>query len=361
MECFSNLKVVELASVLAGPAVGMFFAELGAEVIKIENARSGGDLTRKWKHPNEDPKSLTSAYFSSVNYGKKHLLLDFQNQDQHRQMTELVKDVDILLVNFKHGDAKKFGVDYEAMQKLNPALIYGEISGFSSMPERTAFDVVLQAEAGFMFMNGNPDYPPTKMPVALIDLLAAHQLKEGILTAIIQRQNSGKGCKVTASLEKSAIASLANQASNWLMNNVIPQRIGSLHPNIAPYGETLICRNNKAVVLAIGTNAQFEKLCEVLEVKELASRPEYISNQDRVNSRSALLTELQSAASNWTRDELTSALIANNVPAGAIRNMEEVFQSPAAKSMILREFVDGKETRRVSTIAFEINETSAIE
>ena len=266
---FKNLKVVELASVLAGPAVGMFFAELGAEVIKIENATTGGDVTRKWKLPTESPNASQSAYYSSVNWNKQTIFADLTTETDQTKIHDLIKTADIIISNFNHQSAQKLKMDYDTLQKINPKLIFAQLTAYGENDDTPAFDVVLQAEAGFMYMNGEAEREAVKMPVALIDLLAAHQLKEGILVALLQRQQTGKGSFVTASLVESAISSLANQATNWLMGNHIPQRMGTMHPNIAPYGDVFYTADDKPIVLAVGTERQFENLCAVLNISEI--------------------------------------------------------------------------------------------
>lgn len=269
MNIFENLKVIELSSVLAGPLVGTFFAELGAEVIKIENIKTGGDVTRSWKLSTENPEESISAYYAAANYGKTSLLKNLKKDSDFQEILTLIKKSDILIANFKPGDAQKLKLDFETLRPINPSLIYGEITGFGENDPRVAYDVVLQAETGYMSMNGEHGYPPLKMPLAFIDILTAHQMKEGILCALLQRSADGKGRKVTVSLYNSAIASLANQASNWLMNKHIPKKIGSLHPNIAPYGETFQCQDGKWIVLAVGSDQQFAKLAVLLELPEL--------------------------------------------------------------------------------------------
>ena len=154
---------------------------------------------------------------------------------------------------------EKFGLDYNSLKEINPHLIYGNISGYGSKSSRAAYDVVLQAETGFMSINGEPNSKPLKMPVALIDVLAAHQLKEGILVALLNKEKHNMGALVEVSLYDTAVSSLKNQATNWLMGNFIPQSIGSKHPNIAPYGETFLTKDNQHIVLAIGSNNHFEK------------------------------------------------------------------------------------------------------
>ncbi|HRW98805.1 MAG TPA: CoA transferase, partial [Cyclobacteriaceae bacterium] len=179
-ELFTGLKVVELASVLAGPSVGQFFAELGAEVIKVENLHGGGDVTRTWKGNGEQTGDV-SAYFSSVNWGKKSLALDLSKKEGREIVQQLASKADLIIASYKPGDAEKLGVDYGTLSKLNRGLIYGQVTGYGPDNERVGYDAVIQAESGFMDLNGTPDSGPTKMPVALIDVLAAHHLKEGLL------------------------------------------------------------------------------------------------------------------------------------------------------------------------------------
>ncbi|MCT4582941.1 MAG: CoA transferase [Flavobacteriales bacterium] len=352
---FTNLKVIELASVLAGPSVGMFFAELGAQVIKIENKRTNGDVTRNWKLPNEQ-KDAVSAYFSSINWGKQHLFIDYSNDEDYNTVLQLLMDADLVICNFKQGAAAKFNLDYASIKALNPSIIYAQLNGFESTPERVAFDVVLQAECGYMYMNGQADSPPTKMPLALMDILAAHQLKEGILVALINKATTGKGAYVESSLEEAAISSLANQATNWLMNKKIPQRMGSLHPNIAPYGDVFQTKDNKELVLAIGSDAQFQKFCKLLGSEELSNKAIFLTNEARVKNRSLLKAALADLIINYNRDELIEACIKNGIPMGAVRNMQEVFETPIAQKMILEEQVGNQNTKRVKTIAFNISE-----
>jgi crotonobetainyl-CoA:carnitine CoA-transferase CaiB-like acyl-CoA transferase len=348
-----HLTVIELASVLAGPAVGMFLAELGAKVIKIENP-DGSDVTRQWKLPTENAQSEVSAYFSSVNYGKEYQSINLKTTKGKQAVLNLIAKADIVLTNFKSGDDVKLGLDYETLKALNPKLIYASITGFGPNESRTAFDVVLQAEAGLMYMNGTPESGPVKWPVAVIDLMAAHQLKEGILLALLQRERTGLGAKVSVSLYDAAIASLANQATNWLMAGHIPQRLGSLHPNIAPYGETLTCSDGGQIVLAVGNHVQFENLCSVLNLSSLPTDEKYNTNSKRVTNRESLLNQLQLAASTWQRDELLAALLNAQVPAGAIRNMQEVFAQPNAQKLINKETIAGVATQRPATAIFTI-------
>lgn len=357
---FSGLKVVELASVLAGPAVGMFFAELGAEVIKIENKTAGGDITRGWKQPSEDPNSPISAYWCSVNWGKKHLFLDLNDPADQAQAIEIALAADVVISNFKPSSARRMGVDAESLRAQNPRLIFAQLNSFADPEDESpAFDMVLQAEAGFLFMCGEPDRPPVRMPVALIDTLAAHQLKEAVLIALLHRERMGEGSVVSVSLMESALASLVNQASNYLMTGNIPQRMGTSHPNIAPYGDMFVCADGQMIVLAVGTERQFRQVCKVMQLEKLLENPDFQTNTARVQHRDHLNFLLQEVFTQQTLQEWMAAFKANGIPAGRIRDMESVFELPEAQAMILEETTaEGISTRRMRTVAFGINFTA---
>lgn len=353
---FKGLKVVEFASVLAGPAVGMFFAELGAEVIKIENKTTGGDVTRGWKQPSEDPNSPISAYWCSVNWGKEHLFLDLNDPVDRATAKQIALAADVVISNFKPSSARRLGFDSDSLRVENHRLIYAQLNSYADPEDESpAFDAVLQAEAGFLYMNGEAERPPVKLPVALIDILAAHQLKEAILLALLHRERSGEGTIVTTSLLESALASLANQASNFLMNDHIPQRMGTRHPNIAPYGDTYICADGQTLLLAVGTERQFSHLCTALGLGELLQNPDYQTNTARVLNRVQLNANLQEQIKKLTLQDAMTQLKASGVPAARIRDMKSVFEIPAAQDMVLEETMpDGQITKRVKTIAFKI-------
>ncbi|MES2629467.1 MAG: CaiB/BaiF CoA-transferase family protein [Bacteroidota bacterium] len=347
---FEDLVVVELASVLAGPAVGIFFAELGARVIKIENRRTGGDVTRGWRIKGEN--RAISAYYSAVNWNKESLMLDLSQATDLEQTLELIKSADIVIANYKPGDAEKLGVDYESLKAHHPSLIYATLKGFSNDPERVAYDVVLQAETGFLFMNGTPTSGPVKMPVALIDLLAAHQLKEAILIGLLKKAKTGEGSFIETSLEEAALASLANQATNWLMNGYDPQPLGTIHPNIAPYGEVFSSADDQLFVLAVGAENQFRSLCEFLGLNGLPGDPRFSTNVSRVQHRTELASLLADAFSTLSYGQIASGLGKYRIPFGKIRSVKEVMEGPTAQSMLLRETIEGVQTVRLRSVAF---------
>jgi crotonobetainyl-CoA:carnitine CoA-transferase CaiB-like acyl-CoA transferase len=353
---FKDLRIVELSNVLAGPAVGLFFAELGAEVIKIENKLTGGDVTRSWKIPIEDKNAQASAYFASVNWNKKSIFIDLNIAEEKQQVYKLIKEAHIVICNYKQGDDVKLQMDYQSLKKINPALIYAHITGFSNEKARTAYDLILQAETGFMHMNGTDKSGPLKMPVALIDILAAHQLKEGILIALIKKMQTSKGSYINVSLEDAAIASLANQASNWLMAGYDHQPSGSLHPNIAPYGEIFNTRDEKKIVLAIGNNKQFQKLCELLHRIDIAKDDKFSTNTQRVINRKELFDTLQCLIKQQDSHTLLSGMIEHNVPIGLIKSVKEVFNNKTIDPLILQDTDNGYIGKRVKTAIFRITD-----
>jgi crotonobetainyl-CoA:carnitine CoA-transferase CaiB-like acyl-CoA transferase len=349
---FSDLTIIDASTVLAGPSVATFFAELGARVIKIENPKIP-DVTRSWKLPGEDPVSSISAYFSSINYNKEYRSLDLKMENDLREFLDLVSQSDMLISNFKSGDEEKFGITDEELRKRNPTLICGKISGFGSESDRVAYDLILQAETGFMSMNGTKDSGPVKMPVALIDVLAAHHLKEGLLIALLERLQTGKAKTVTVSLYDAAVCSLVNQASNYLMTGNVPQRIGSLHPNIAPYGEIFQTRDKALITFAIGSDAHFSKLCQYLGCPVLTSDPRFLHNPERVVNREELFKILSERIGKIDSEAIMKAMLMEKVPVGKIKDLGEVFKEKGAKELVRTESIQGKETQRVTSIAFK--------
>ncbi len=347
-----GLKVMDASTVLAGPSVGTFLAELGAEVTKIEHPEFG-DVTRSWKLVSENSASSVSNYFSSVNWGKKYMKLDLSKSEAQNRFLDLVKSADVLITNFKKGDDVKFGIQDEKLHRLNPRLIHGKISGFGDESDRVAYDLILQAESGMMFMNGQNDGPPTKMPVAFIDVIAAHHLKEGLLLALYNREKMGIGATISVSLYDAALASLANQASNYLMSGEIPKRMGSLHPNIAPYGEIFSTSDEAQICFAIGSDKHFHLLCAFLNLDKIPADSRFITNKNRVENRTILAEILQNKIKNLSSDSILKAMENQHVPCGKIKNLAEVFQAQTAQDLVLEEKIDGQETKRVRSTIFK--------
>ncbi|HCY46411.1 MAG TPA: CoA transferase [Flavobacteriales bacterium] len=351
---FEGYTIIELSSVLAGPYAGMMFSELGAKVIKIENSATNGDVTRGWKHPKENKDTEISAYYSAINYKKEVRFLDLTKMNDINKTYELLKTADVVISNFKKGDDYKFALDYGRVKVINPKIIYAKLSGFENQDNRVAYDVVIQAECGFMSMNGQKDSPPTKMPVALMDVLAGHQLRSGILAALLRREKTKKGALVEVNLERSAISALVNQGSNYLMNNITAERIGSRHPNIALYGEVFKSIEGTEIVLAIGSQSQFENLCSVLNLTELITNEKFTNNQSRLIHLDELTELLKVAFVTYKEHYLKEKLTVLNIPFGEVKNMKQVADSKTGQSMILEEKIEKVATKRYSTVGFSI-------
>lgn len=351
---FKNLRVLELASVLAGPAVGSFFAELGAEVVKIENKKNGGDVTRTWRNANEEATLPYSAYYASVNFGKKNIFLDLNDKEDRKILKRWLKNTDILIHNFKVGDDKKFNLEAHKLHKKFPKLIIGAISGFPEGINKVAYDVVLQAETGYISMTGFENQL-AKMPVAFIDLLCAHQLKEGLLIALMNRAKTSKGCLVSCNLYETAIASLANQASNYLMSNLVAKPMGTLHPNIAPYGDYFETNDGKYVVLAVGSDKQFMSLCQVLNQPDLATNAHFKTNKSRLSHRQLLAEKLSPLFKQLKVSEVELEFSKEQIPFGIIKTLDEVLESPHAKSLQIEQDFEGGTLKAVRTVAFTID------
>jgi crotonobetainyl-CoA:carnitine CoA-transferase CaiB-like acyl-CoA transferase len=333
---FHDLKVIELASVLAGPSVGQFLAELGAEVVKIENALTGGDVTRSWKGAGEKTDDR-SAYFCSVNWGKKSVALDLTTPDGIRQVHGLVAGADIVLASYKPGDAEKLQVDYKTLSAINPRIIYGMITGYGSDNPRVGYDAIIQAEAGFMSMNGEPQGPSLKMPVALMDVLAAHHLKEGILIALLNRTRTARGECVSVSLIQAALASLVNQGTNWLVGRVVPAKQGSSHPNIAPYGDVFATQDGRDMLLAVGSDRQFQDLCKLLDIAALGSDAKFNTNMARVENRLELNSILQARIGQYDSVVLMEGIHRAKIPAGFIQNVQQALEMDESRVLLLEQ------------------------
>lgn len=334
MSPLKDLTVLELASVLAGPGVGQFFAELGAQVLKVENVKTSGDVTRSWKSPGESTDDR-SAYFCSVNWGKQSIALDLTALEGQDIVYKLAMRSDMVISSFKPGDSEKLRVDYKTLSQSHPGLIYGQITGYGSQNDRVGYDAIVQAESGFMFMNGEPGGRSLKMPVALIDILAGHQMKEALLLALLEKNQTGKGRFLEVSLIDAAVSALANQATNYLIGGHFPEKSGSAHPNIAPYGDVFVTADGKELLLAVGTDLQFRRLSNLLKISDISNDKRFADNVSRVRNRTLLNELLQKAIGACRANDLLDSLLAEKIPASLVRNVAEVLQDPAVSHLML--------------------------
>lgn len=313
----------------------MFLAELGAAVIKIERPDGNipGDVTRSWLTAAErlaqpENNDGRSSYFNAINWGKKSLLADFNNPDDLGKILEMAETADIVLTSFKPGDAQKFGLDEKTILSRNPGCIYATITGFGSADPRPAYDALIQAEAGFMYLNREPGAMPAKMPVALMDVLAAHHLKELILAAFIEREKTGKGVYLDVSLFEAAVSSLVNQASLYLSAGIRPEPMGSEHPNIYPYGSCFRTAEQRDIVLAVGTDSQFFKLCTFLGIPEVFKQQKFSTNPQRSVNRDELRSILENAFSTVEHtNSFLEKIQAAGIPAALVKTVPEAIEA----------------------------------
>ena len=323
-----GLKVIELARILAGPWVGQTLADLGAEVIKVEAPQ--GDDTRQWGPPFiERDEDKTASYFHSCNRGKSSVVIDFRTPEGQKALVELVRDADILIENFKVGGLAKYGLDYASLAKINPRLIYCSITGFGQTgpyAHRAGYDYIIQGMSGFMSITGEPDGAPQRAGVAITDIFTGVYSTTAILSALHMRGSTGRGQHIDMSLFDCAVSVMANQALNYLSTGNPPQRTGNYHPNLTPY-QVFDCSDGH-IIIATGNDAQYQRLCAILDLSEMATASQYLKNSDRVLNRESMIAALTDRTKAMTKAELLSACEAKGVPAGPINEMNDVFADP---------------------------------
>jgi crotonobetainyl-CoA:carnitine CoA-transferase CaiB-like acyl-CoA transferase len=328
----AGLRVIELARVLAGPTAGQTLADLGADVIKVESPE--GDETRRWGPPFIDTEGEQSAaYFHSCNRGKRSIVADFATERGREIVRRLAARSDVLIENFKVGGLAKFGLDYEPLSRLNPRLIYCSVTGFGQTgpyAKRAGYDFLIQGMSGVMDITGEADGPPEKAGIAISDLFTGLYGVVAIEAALIARGESGKGQYIDLALFDSMSAMLANQAMNYLASGRSPKRMGNAHPNLAPY-QTLPVADGW-LIMAVGNDGQFVRLCGVLGIEAVAVDPRFSTNPGRVTNRAEMERELLGKARLWKRDDLLAALEDAVVPAGPINTIGDLFADPQFKA-----------------------------
>ena len=340
MGALSHLKVLDLSRVLAGPWASQMLADFGAQVIKIENP-VGGDDTRAWGPPfmRDEAGELTgeSAYFLCTNRGKQSVCVDMKTQDGQQTLRQLAAQCDVVIENFKVGGAAKYGLGYDSLAAENPGLVYCSITGFGQTGpcrDRPGYDFLVQAMGGLMSVTGQPDGEagggPQKVGVALTDIMTGLYATIGVLAALTERERSGQGQHVDLALLDVTAATLANQATNYLVGGVTPTRLGNAHPNIVPY-QSFVAKDGHLIV-AVGNDSQFRRYVTVLGCPELADDSRFIANQDRVHNRDALVPLLQAKMLQRDKADWLELLEAAQVPAGPINTVAEVFEEPQIRA-----------------------------
>lgn len=348
-----GLKVIELASVLAGPLAGTFLLELGAEVIKVEHPSSGGDVTRQWRAQGESSDGV-SAYYAAANGPKQVVFLDLSNEEDRKSLDDWLSDADILLQNFKDASLARLNLMPAHLAKRYPELIHLHLQGFLNEPNRPGYDMVVQAETGLMALNGEPGHSPFRMPVAMMDILAAHQMRSAVLLALWEREKDGMGSYVRVWLDASGLGALVNRGTEHLVGGSEPQPLGAAHPQIAPYGESFDCACGGRVVLAVGNDRQFQALCAALDCPEIAADSRFINNPDRVQNRVELAELLATALARIQRDDLLDIGRLHGIPMGRLNSVSEALNHPTGRAMTAKFELEGHTVKHVRQVAFNV-------
>ncbi|MFN4272461.1 MAG: CaiB/BaiF CoA transferase family protein [Aliihoeflea sp.] len=327
----AGIRVIELARILAGPWAGQLLADLGADVIKIENP-DGGDDTRKWGPPfvmGDDGENLSAAYYHSTNRGKRSVAIDFSKPEGAATLRRLIASADVLIENFKLGGLKKYGLDYESLKAINPRLVYCSITGFGQTgpyAPRAGYDFIIQGIGGLMSITGEPGREPQKVGVAVSDIFTGLYSVIAIQAALRHAEATGEGQHIDMALLDTQVSVLGNQNLNYLVSGTAPVQMGNAHMNIAPY-EVLPVRDG-FMILAVGNDGQFQRFCKVVGLERLAGDPNYATNPARVTNRARLRETMIETLSNWDRDRLLAELEKAAVPASPINDIAQMFADP---------------------------------
>lgn len=335
----SGIRVIELARVLAGPWAGQMLADLGADVIKVENP-DGGDDTRAWGPPfvtGKDGENLSAAYYHATNRNKRSITVDFRTEEGRAIVRRLVSSADVVIENFKVGGLEKYGLDYESLAADNPKLVYCSITGFGQdgpYAARAGYDYIVQGMSGFMSVTGSPDGEPMKAGVAIADIFTGIYAVTAIQAALIHVLKTGRGQQVDMALLDVQSAVMANQNMNYLVSGIAPTRLGNAHPNITPY--EVIETADGHLILAVGNDGQFQRLCAILGLANAATDERFATNRSRVRHREALRPLILERSHRWSKADLLKACEDGGVPAGPINSIAETFDDPQVKARGMR-------------------------
>ena len=336
----SHVRVLDLSRVLAGPWASQLLADLGAEVVKIERPGTG-DETRGWGPPwlttPDGVETRESAYFACTNRGKKSVTVDLSRPEGQAIVRRLAARSDVLLENFKVGSLSRLGLGWEDLSPLNPRLVYCSITGFGQSgpyKDRPGYDFVVQAMGGLMSVTGQPDGEPMKAGVAMTDILTGMYVATAVLGALAHRERTGEGQRVDLALLDVQVATLANLAENYLVTGRPPDRHGNAHASIVPYQS--FATQDGYLVVAVGNDGQFARLCEVAARPELALDPRFATNAARVENRAVLVPILQALLLGRSAQDWVGVLEGAGVPCGPINDLSQVFEDPHVQSRGLR-------------------------
>jgi crotonobetainyl-CoA:carnitine CoA-transferase CaiB-like acyl-CoA transferase len=324
-----RLRILDLSRVLAGPLTTMMLGDLGAAVIKVE--RPGvGDETRGWGPPFDDRGE--SAYFLSVNRNKLSLAADLDDPVDRALIGRLIQEADVVVENFRGRALERRGLDPDACVAQHPRLIWCTISGFGPSSDRPGYDFIAQAESGWMAITGTPDGDPMKVGVALADVVAGKDAAIAVLAALVARATTGRGRRVHVSLAASAVAALVNVAQNALVSGRDAERLGNAHPNLVPYD--LFPTADRPIVIAVGSDAQWQNLTRALDLTDLVSDPALASNAGRLANRDRVTAALSSRLRMRRAAEWQRVLDAAGVPNGVVKSVLEALRDTDASPLM---------------------------
>ncbi|MBN0987607.1 CaiB/BaiF CoA transferase family protein [Amphritea pacifica] len=330
----SHIKVLDLSRILAGPWAGQMLADFGAEVIKVERPGCGDD-TRGWGPPfvkDPDGNPTDAAYFHAANRGKHSIAIDMTTPEGQALIKRLAAEVDVVIENYKVGGLKKYGLDYDSLKTVNPGLIYCSVTGFGQdgpYAQRAGYDFMIQAMGGLMSVTGDADGQPMKVGVALADVMTGLYACNGIQAALLHRNETGVGQHIDMALLDVQVATLANQAMNYLVGGKPPVRLGNAHPNIVPYEAFPTADGH--IILAVGNDAQFARFCALAGAPELADNPAFVTNSLRVENRAQLTPLVAGLMRSHSSDWWLENLELQGVPCGPINTLDKVFADPQVK------------------------------
>ena len=328
----SHIRVLDLSRILAGPWCTQNLADLGAEVIKVERPGYGDD-TRAWGPPWINMEEKISSYFAAANRGKKSLTLNLSSPQGKIIIEELVKISDVVIENYKIGDLKRYGLDYESLKKINPKLVYCSITGYGQdgpSAQKPGYDFVFQAMGGLMSITGEADSEPgggpQKVGIAIADVITGMYSTIAILAALNSRDQTGLGQYIDMALLDSIIALGGNQITGYFANGKVPFRYGNAHASLVPY--QVFAVKDGEIVIAVGNDTQWQRYCEAIKRPDLAQDPKWEKVTGRITGRSELIPHLAKTMLEKNRDEWISILESYDVPCGPINNYQQVFEDP---------------------------------
>lgn len=355
----SHIRVLDLSRILAGPWAGQILADFGADVIKIERPGAGDD-TRNWGPPflkdRDGAETDVAAYFLCANRNKRSITVDMTRPEGQDLLRRLAAECDVLLENFKKDGLVRYGLDYASLARVNPRLVYCSITGFGQdgpYANRAGYDFLIQGLGGLMSLTGRPGGEPGAGPmkagVALTDILTGLYAANAVQAALAWRERSGKGQHIDLALLDVQVACLANQAMNYLVSGRAPERLGNAHPNIVPYQD--FPTDDGYMIIAVGNDGQFARLCAVLGNASLADDARYLTNKARVENRVTLIPALNKLTIQRTTVDWIARLEAVGVPCGPINTLAEVFADPQVQARGLRVDMEHPGTGMVPQVA----------